>query len=104
VNPVLTSEAFRKVEQVWLKAGGKGQIPSFSSGESTKISAAWLVENAGYPKGFRKGAVGVSSNHALALINAGGTTQDLLNLADEIRSSVHKRFGIILENEPVVVS
>ena len=66
--------------------------------------AAWLVEKAGFHRGYRKGGAGISANHSLALISCGGTTREILDLAEEIQQSVFKRFGIHLEREPVVVS
>ena len=68
-----------------------------------KVSAAWLVENAGFQKGYRKGGAGISAKHTLALVNRGGTTGELLALAEEIKKGVKKKFGIILNNEPVII-
>ena len=68
-----------------------------------KVPAAWLVERAGFPKGYRLGGAGVSSRHALALVNLGGTSAELLELADKIKAGVETRFGITLECEPEVV-
>jgi UDP-N-acetylmuramate dehydrogenase len=66
-----------------------------------KLAAGWLVEKSGIAKGTRRGAVGVSSNHALALVHhGGGTTTELLAFADEVRSRVEDRFGIRLQREP----
>ncbi len=71
-----------------------------------KVPAAWLVERAGFPKGYRgtSGGAGVSTRHALALVNLGGTSADLLALAEEVRSGVERQFGIRLAYEPEVVS
>ncbi len=69
-----------------------------------KVSAAWLIGQAGFEKGTRRGRVGLSEKHALALTNrGGGTTAELLALAREIRDAVHERSGITLVNEPVTV-
>jgi UDP-N-acetylmuramate dehydrogenase len=71
---------------------------------TVKASAAWLIEQAGYVKGYSRGGVGLSSKHTLALTNRGaGTTAELMELAGEIRSGVRDRFGIHLANEPVLV-
>jgi UDP-N-acetylmuramate dehydrogenase len=68
------------------------------------VPAAWLIERAGFPKGFAKGAAGVSSRHTLALINRGGATaRELMALAEEIRATVETKFGLRLEMEPVMV-
>ena len=65
-----------------------------------KLSAAWLIENAGFARGYGRGSVAVSSKHTLALTNRGGaTTADLLALAHEIRDGVRRRFGIELRPE-----
>jgi len=98
MNPVLSPPAFAELEQRW-----EGAIPSFPAGDAVKVPAAWLVERAGFPKGYRLGGAGVSSRHALALVNLGGTSAELLALADAIRAGVEQRFGIRLECEPEVV-
>lgn len=103
-NPILTPEAFDELKARCRQLGIANQPPTFPHDGHVKVPAAWLVENAGYSKGFRKGGVGISANHALALVNFGGTTRELLSLAAEIQTTVAARFGIRLEREPVVVS
>jgi UDP-N-acetylmuramate dehydrogenase len=67
-----------------------------------KLSAGWLIEHAGVSKGLRKGAVGVSARHALALVHhGGGTTAELLALAGEVQRRVRDIFDVQLEIEPV---
>jgi UDP-N-acetylmuramate dehydrogenase len=69
-----------------------------------KVPAAWLIEQAGFSKGYAVGAVSISSRHTLALVNRGGATaQEMLDLAERISSTVQSRFGIHLEMEPVPV-
>ncbi len=69
-----------------------------------KVSAAWLIEQAGFSKGWGEGPVGLSTKHALALVHrGGGTTADLVQAARAIRDGVRDRFGITLVNEPVLV-
>ena len=74
---------------------------------SVKTSAAWLISNAGFDRGFavRPGApAALSTKHSLAITNRGGATaEDLLELARVVRDAVAARFGIHLENEPVLV-
>ena len=73
---------------------------------TTKVSAAWLVEHAGFPRGFRLpgSCAGLSSRHSLAITNRGGATAgQVLDLARAIRSGVRERFGITLEPEPTLV-
>lgn len=69
-----------------------------------KTSAAWLIEHAGFGKGYGSGPATLSTKHALALTNRGGATAaELVALAREVRAGVRDRFGITLENEPVLV-
>jgi UDP-N-acetylmuramate dehydrogenase len=68
------------------------------------LPAAWLVEHAGFAKGYRKGRVGISQRHALAIINRGGATAaEIIALKDEIQARVMDTFGIKLDPEPVFV-
>lgn len=102
-NPVLSQTDVEELQRRWNNSGNVGAIPSFPAGDRVKVPAAWLVENAGFRKGFRYRGAGVSTNHALAIVNYGGTTKDVLNLARKIERDVLERFGIKLEREPVVV-
>lgn len=71
---------------------------------STKLSAAWLIERAGFAKGHGSGPVGLSGKHVLALVHrGGGSTADLLALAREIRDGVAAATGVHLVPEPVLV-
>ena len=72
---------------------------------SVKIPAAWLIEQAGFPKGFAGDGVSISTKHTLALTNRGtGTTTALLDLARTVRDGVRARFGVELHPEPVLVN
>jgi UDP-N-acetylmuramate dehydrogenase len=99
-NPVVTED---QVEQI-ARAGAK-QPPRFPAGRGqVKIPAAWLIEQAGFPKSYALGAAAISSRHTLALINRSGARADeILTLADKINAAVEGRFGIRLEMEPVLV-
>ena len=78
--------------------------PSWPADGGIKVSAAWLIQQAGFDKGWGEGQIGLSSKHALAVINrGGGTSAELLELARTIRDRVRDRFHITLENEPVLV-
>ncbi|MFZ5849840.1 MAG: UDP-N-acetylmuramate dehydrogenase [Actinomycetota bacterium] len=69
-----------------------------------KTSAAWLIERAGFAKGYGDGAVRISTKHPLALTHrGGGSTAELVALAREVRDGVRRRFGVTLEPEPVLV-
>jgi UDP-N-acetylmuramate dehydrogenase len=79
--------------------------PAYEQPDGTmKVSAAWLIEQAGFTKGYGNDRVRLSSKHTLALTNRGAaSTADLLALATEIRAGVLDRFGIELHHEPVLV-
>jgi UDP-N-acetylmuramate dehydrogenase len=78
--------------------------PAWPQDDGVKTSAAWLIEHAGFAKGYGDGAARISTTHTLALTNRGGaTTDELLALARELRDGVERRFGIRLANEPVLV-
>jgi UDP-N-acetylmuramate dehydrogenase len=98
VNPILDAAALALVE---ARAGERP--PRFDAGESqVKVPAAWLVERAGFVKGWGQGRVGVSRKHALALVNRGGATAaELVDVARAIRDGVRARFGVTLAPEPV---
>lgn len=104
-NPVLPAAAFAQLEARWRTTQGEqaSPIPTFPADGAVKVPAAWLVERAGFPKGFRRGGAGISSRHALALVNYGGTAAELLALAEAVREGVRQRFGVRLEFEPEVV-
>jgi UDP-N-acetylmuramate dehydrogenase len=102
-NPVLTHEQHEDLER---RAAARGlTVPSYPALETQKkVSAAWLVERSGFAKGHGFGAVGISSRHALALINRGGATAtDILALKDQIQVRVEEIWGVRLEMEPVMV-
>jgi UDP-N-acetylmuramate dehydrogenase len=72
--------------------------------KSKKVSAAWLVEHSGFARGYGFGRVGISSKHALAIVNRGGATaSEILALKDEIQQRVDDIWGVRLETEPVMV-
>jgi UDP-N-acetylmuramate dehydrogenase len=104
MNPVLTTQDFADLQARWHAAGNADPIPTLpAAAGGVKVPAAWLVERAGFAKGYRRGRVGISSRHALALVNHGGTAAQLLALAGEIVGAVQERFEIRLEPEPDVV-
>jgi UDP-N-acetylmuramate dehydrogenase len=82
-------------------------IPNWPTGQgTTKLPAAWLLEHAGFHKGFDLGAAGISTRHTLALVNRSGsaTCADILALRDAIVGEVASRFGITLEQEPILLA
>jgi UDP-N-acetylmuramate dehydrogenase len=99
-NPVVSDElageiAALSAQEPPLFPAGPGQV---------KLSAAWLIEQAGCAKGYKLGSAGISSRHTLALVNYGGASaQEMLALANEISAAVAAKFGVRLEMEPVLV-
>jgi UDP-N-acetylmuramate dehydrogenase len=78
--------------------------PSFPAAGGVKIPAAWLIERAGFAKGFGSGAVGLSSKHPLAIVNRGGARAgEVLDFAVRIKRAVLDRFGVPLRPEPTFV-
>lgn len=105
-NPVLTeAEHTAFVRRVQERLGPDVAPPAFPTGDGlVKTSAAWLIDRAGFTKGYGSGPARISTKHTLALTNRGAaTTEDLLALAREVRDGVHAAFGITLVNEPVTV-
>jgi UDP-N-acetylmuramate dehydrogenase len=98
-NPVLTDQEFAALRERAAQAP-----PAFPDADGhVKTSAAWLIERAGFHRGYGSGRARVSSKHTLALTNRGGTTAELLALAREIRDGVREAFGVTLEPEPTLV-
>jgi UDP-N-acetylmuramate dehydrogenase len=87
-----------------IARGSSTPPPRYAAGHHVKLSAAWLIEQAGFPKGFGDGPAGLSTNHCLAIVNRGGATaKDIVALADRIRAGVRDRFGVDLVPEPAFV-
>lgn len=100
-NPVVPSAAVDRIAaNLELPAG---EIPHWPAADGmVKLPAAWLLEKAGFTRGFALGQAGISSRHTLALINRGhAKAADILALRNLISSQVLSRFGIRLEQEPV---
>lgn len=101
-NPVISTEHFARI----AAEAGTATIPRYPAGEGrVKLPAAWLLDQAGFHKGYALGRAGISSRHTLALINRGGATAaEVGALRDRIITGVEEKFGIRLEPEPVWVS
>ncbi len=98
-NPVISAEQAAALQEA------HPQLPVFASAAAgqRKISAAWLIEKAGW-KGYRDGDAGVSAQHALVLVNHGGATgPQLLDLAYRVADSISKQYGVALEPEPRLI-
>jgi UDP-N-acetylmuramate dehydrogenase len=102
-NPVLSAQEFTRLSE---KAAARGlKVPAYPAlAQQSKVSAAWLVENSGFHKGYAKGRVGISTKHALAIVNRGGATAaDVITLRDEIQAGVEQTWGVKLQPEPMFV-
>ncbi|MGW1026576.1 UDP-N-acetylmuramate dehydrogenase [Streptomyces sp. NPDC002577] len=105
-NPILTAEQLAAFHaRVAERLGPDASAPAYPAGDGlTKTSAAWLIDKAGFHKGYGDGPARISTKHTLALTNRGAaTTEDLLALAREVVAGVRDAFGITLVNEPVTV-
>jgi UDP-N-acetylmuramate dehydrogenase len=104
-NPVVAEDRIRQIAAASAK-----EPPRFPAGPGAenqgrvKVPAAWLIEQAGFSKGYALGAAAISSRHTLALINRGAANAaEVLALAGEISAKVEARFGVRLEMEPVMI-
>jgi UDP-N-acetylmuramate dehydrogenase len=99
-NPVLSRTEFDALRE---RAGADPPAWPDEDGR-VKTSAAWLIQRAGFERGFGSGPAGISTKHTLALVNRGGaTTAELVALAREIAAGVERAFGVRLTPEPVLV-
>ncbi|MFL6375176.1 MAG: UDP-N-acetylmuramate dehydrogenase [Pyrinomonadaceae bacterium] len=97
-NPIVTETQLDDLR------GRFPEVPSFVFGDAYKVPAAWLIERAGFYKGYRFGNAGLSTNHTLAIVNRGGATaEDVISLKNVIQTRVLEEFGISLHPEPVFV-
>lgn len=108
LNPIIQPSELEHVTARALELGwitSAAQLPSYPQADGrVKLSAAWLIERAGSHKGETHGHVGLSSRHTLALVHhGGGTSAELIALADMVRSRVAQCFGIELVPEPVML-
>ncbi|WP_395308434.1 UDP-N-acetylmuramate dehydrogenase [Mycobacterium sp. AMU20-3851] len=100
-NPVVAPEVFER-----LREQETGRVPHYPAPDGVKLAAGWLVEQAGFGKGYPgpDASAGLSTKHALALTNRGTAgTADVLALARTVRDGVRDRFGIELTPEPVLI-
>jgi UDP-N-acetylmuramate dehydrogenase len=107
-NPVIEPGAIdavrARVEASGALAPGERMPEHPAPGGRVKLSAAWLIERAGFRKGTADGAVGISTRHSLALVNRGGATAAaIVAFARRVKGAVHERFGVDLHPEPVLV-
>jgi UDP-N-acetylmuramate dehydrogenase len=106
LNPILSRETFGSLERRATERLGDGtQVPGWPDANGcVKTSAAWLIERAGFHRGYGNGRAGISSKHTLAIVNRGGATSaELVALAREMRDGVQAAFGVSLHPEPTLV-
>ncbi|WP_409365985.1 UDP-N-acetylmuramate dehydrogenase [Mycolicibacterium canariasense] len=100
-NPVVEPAVFERI-----RAAHPGRVPNYPAPDGVKLAAGWLVEQAGFGKGFPgpDAAAALSTKHALALTNRGrATSADLVELARTVRDGVRNHFGIELTPEPILL-
>jgi UDP-N-acetylmuramate dehydrogenase len=98
MNPILSADEYARFAALPAAAGA----PHFPGEDGTvKLSAAWLIEHAGFHKGFVHGNVGLSTKHTLAVINrGGGTAAEAVELVRMVQGSVRETFGVEIHPEP----
>jgi len=100
-NPVITQSEFER-----LKNSVNGPVPNYPAADGVKLAAGWLVERAGFSKGYpgNDAPARLSTKHALAVTNRGkATTADVIALARAVRDGVRTTFGIELTPEPILI-
>ncbi|MFJ2833929.1 UDP-N-acetylmuramate dehydrogenase [Nocardia sp. NPDC087230] len=105
-NPVVPEDRLPQVLGAITAHLGEVSVPTYPAPDGTKLSAGWLIERAGFAKGFpgEQAAARLSTKHTLALTNRGAATAaDIVELARTVRAGVEERFGVRLEPEPVTV-
>lgn len=107
MNPIVEEAEAVRIVALATQRGlvdPKRSVPVFPQPDGKrKLAAGWLIENAGIARGMQRGSVAVSKAHALALVHhGGGTTRELLALADEVRAKVREAWGVELVREPVL--
>jgi UDP-N-acetylmuramate dehydrogenase len=100
-NPEVSAETAANVRKNAIGGGISLRVYPVANG-MVKVPAAWLIEHAGFSRGYTRGTAGISTRHTLALTNRGGASAaDVMALAEEIQAGVETKFGIRLEMEPV---
>lgn len=108
-NPIVSDEQLAQVRAAAARLGADRRLPEYPAVGGTKLSAAWLIEQAGFARGYPlatrpRARIALSTKHTLALTNrGGGTAAELIALAREIRAGVAERFGVLLQAEPILL-
>ncbi|WP_441961071.1 UDP-N-acetylmuramate dehydrogenase [Mycolicibacterium houstonense] len=107
-NPVVSQAEFDRLQAAFLADPANaeaGPVPHYPAPDGVKLAAGWLVEHAGFGKGYpgAGAAARLSTKHALALTNRGeANTADVIALARAVQAGVRDRFGITLQPEPIL--
>jgi UDP-N-acetylmuramate dehydrogenase len=104
-NPLVSEAEARRVEAIAQRLVPGKALPQYpATNGQVKLAAAWLVEQAGFYRGYSRGPVGISRKHSLALVNRGGAAaRDILALKNEVVAKVMEVWGVSLQPEPVFV-
>lgn len=104
-NPLVSAAEAKRIEGLSLQRIPDKAMPQFPAADGkVKVAAAWLVEQAGFHKGYSHGPVGISRKHSLAIVNRGGATaKDIIAFKNEIEQKVFEVWGVRLQPEPVFV-
>jgi UDP-N-acetylmuramate dehydrogenase len=104
-NPIVSQAEANRIEALAQQKMHGKRLPCYPAAEGqVKLAAAWLVEQAGFAKGYSRGTVGISRKHTLAIVNRGGATaKDIVALKDEVQKRVFDVWGVMLQPEPVFV-
>jgi UDP-N-acetylmuramate dehydrogenase len=104
-NPLVSEDEATRIEALAQKLAPGKKLPRYPAADGqVKLAAAWLVEQAGFQKGYALGPVGISRKHTLAIVNRGGATaKDIVALKDEVQKKVFDVWGVSLQPEPVFV-
>jgi UDP-N-acetylmuramate dehydrogenase len=104
-NPVVSKVEADRIRTLAEQRAPEKTLPEYpAQNGQVKLAAAWLVEQAGFDKGYSHGPVGISRKHSLAIVNRGGATaKDIVTIKNEVQKKVFDLWGIKLEPEPVFV-
>jgi UDP-N-acetylmuramate dehydrogenase len=104
-NPVVSQREAARIAALAGQRSPDRALPQYPAADGqVKLAAAWLVEQAGFSKGYARGPAGISRKHTLAIVNRGGATAaDIVALKDEVQKKVFDLWGVRLEPEPVFV-
>jgi UDP-N-acetylmuramate dehydrogenase len=104
-NPIIAVSQADEVKRIARERGIDREPPTYpATNGNVKVSAAWLVEQSGFHKGYGSGPAGISRRHTLAIVNRGNATaKDIIALKEEVQQGVKQTFGIQLHPEPVFV-